>query len=154
MLQLNTPYPPSLRAPLRFQALFLFFSLIILLLTCHEFGFGPPQHVVSTPTNVVGCLGDYDRSAINKDYAAHHLPAVLRPAFNLSSCKGLRRSGNRSDDYPPIQPHLSWAVVSSVPRLPSLRIDPIAWDSRTPSFLLPSAYGLVTFAIPPPLCLA
>lgn len=151
MLQRNTSYIASLRTYLRSLTPVLYFCLIISL-AWHDSGFTSSVNATSAPTIVAGHLGDYSDLAVNQGTASRRLPALLASAPKLPSGSRLRLE-SQDDDLPPIQP--CWTVAGDPFCLPSLRIDPIAWDSeKTPSFLLPSAYGLVPFANPPPFFLA
>lgn len=155
MLKRNTASISSLRPSLRTLTPFLYFCLI-LSLTWHDFSFSSsihiaPTNIASTPTIVAGHLGDSSETAVNKGNASRRLPPLLTSVPKLPSGPRLRLE-NQDDDLPTI--HFSWVVASNALCLPSLRIDPIVWDSGTPSFLLASAYGLVPFAIPPPFRIA
>jgi hypothetical protein len=150
MFQRIATCPLSLRAGLRVQTWLLCVCLIVPL-AWHESGFS--ASVSDLPAHAL-FVADYpggQGADVRRESAPQHLP-VLVPASNLASGTGLR-SGNRDDD--PASAHASspWTALGAVFRLSSLRIDPVAWDSGTPSFLLPSAYGLVLFALPPPSCL-
>ena len=138
----------SPRAGLRAQVIVLCFCLIMPLAS-HGSGFGVVAHFAFAHEVVAGYSGDHGKSALHRGFASHRLPALLTPAPNLASILVLR-SGSRSDDFTDTQFPLPWTAVDDVPCFPSLRIDPITWDMGTPSFLLPSAYGLVRFSIPPP----
>ncbi|MDR2726419.1 MAG: hypothetical protein LBC10_00320, partial [Deltaproteobacteria bacterium] len=83
--------------------------------------------------------------------APHRLPALLPQTLSLTPSLGCSES--RHNDDPSYQSSQGWSIAGDTPRLLFLRIDPVSRDIRTPSFLLPSAYGLVSFATPPPFCL-
>ena len=154
MFQRIATCTPSLRAGLRLQTLVLCICLIAPL-TWRESGFDPAAGLrspPSAPSAVAGYLGGQDNSVVRRNFAPPHLPASLTPAPGLALNPGLR-SGSRDGDSPPAKSFQPRAVAGYAPGLFSPRIDPVAWDSGTPSFLLPSAHGLVSFAMPPPLCL-
>ena len=140
----NTAYISRFRSCSRLQTLLLYFCLI-LSLTWYESGFSAP-----TPAVIAGPFKKVDISALGRAYP-YRLPSLLAAAPKLSSLTRIRPE-NRDDELPPIQPLPREGFVNATPCLPSLRIDPVAWNSRTPSFLLPSSYGLVPFSIPPPFC--
>ena len=146
MLQRKTPYIFSLRTCLRLLTPFLYFCLV-LSLTWYESSCSTSTSITATPTAVAGHFNVHAGVAVSQGKAAHRLPSLLAPAPKLPSSTRLRPE-NRDEDSPLFQPR--WGVVSETACLFSLDIDPVAWESRTPSFLLPSAYGLIPFAIPPP----
>ena len=150
MVQQNSLYICRLRACLRFLTPFLYVCLI-LSLTWYETSFSTSIGVTSAPAAAIGHADSYNGATVSQGKASHRLPSVLTPALKLPSSTRLRPE-NRDDDLSPSQS--CWAVAGDPPCLSALRIDPVAWDSRTPSFLLPSAYGLVPFALPPPFRLA
>ena len=146
MFQRNTAYIPRLRSCLRLLTPFLYLCLIISL-TWYEANFSAPMHSAAMPPAVTGHLSVHSGFTLSQKKASHRLPSLLASAPKLPSGTRLRPE-NRDDEPIPLQ--LSWDVASARPCLSPPRIDPVAWDSGTPSFLLPSAYGLVPFAIPPP----
>lgn len=146
MFQRNTVYTSSLRACLRPLSLFLYFCLVVSLIW-YESSFSPSVNFTSTPTIVAGHFGKHAKSSVNQGSASRRLPSLLAPAPKLPSSTRLRPE-NRNNDLPPLQ--ICGALAGDTLCLSSLRIDPVAWESRTPSFLLPSSHGLVPFAIPPP----
>ena len=150
MHQRKTIDMPSLRTCLRSLTLFLYVCLAGSL-TWYEASFCLSASITPAQTAVLGHLGDSDSSAVKQGSASRRLPSLLTSAPKLQSATRLRPE-NRDDDLPPIR--LCRAVASEALCLPSLRTDPVAWDRGTPPFLLPSAYGLVPFAIPRPFRLA
>ncbi|MDL2272616.1 hypothetical protein LJC23_06255 [Desulfovibrio sp. OttesenSCG-928-I05] len=150
MLQRNIISISRLRTRFRPLTPFLYFFLIVSL-TWYESAFSPAPHSFSSSATVAEHSDDDSTTAVNQGSASRRLPSVLTPGPKLPSGSKLRPD-NRDDELPPIQ--LCWAIAGEPFNLPSLRIEPVVWDSGTPSFLLPSAYGLVPFAIPPPSGLA
>ncbi|CAK7006800.1 MAG: hypothetical protein DELT_00272 [Desulfovibrio sp.] len=148
MFQRNTSYFSSFRSRSRLRTLFLYFCLVISV-TWYEPGFKPSTAFTPQPTVVAERLSKHNKFALIRLNATHRLPSLLASAPRPSPGTRLRPE-NPDGDFPPLQLFPCWAIVDNTPCLPSLRIDPIMWESRTPSFLLPSAYGLVPFAIPPP----
>lgn len=146
MLQRYTSYTSRLRTWLRPLTPFLYLCLI-LSLTWYESSFTPFTSSTPAPTTIAWHSGDYGGAAVRQGSASHRLPSLLSSAPKLPSSARLRTE-NRGNDLPPAQ--LCWAITADTLCLSPLRIDPVVWDSGTPSFLLPSAYGLVPFAIPPP----
>jgi hypothetical protein len=154
MFQRIATCPFSLRDGVRLPTWLLCICLIVPL-AWHEAGFGAPARLAGAPTLsslsallVAGHPGGHG-PVVRQKVAPPHLPALV-PASNPATGTGLR-SGSRDDDPAFAQSPMPWGGAGAALRLPSLRIDPVAWDSGTPSFLLPSAHGLVLFAIPPPL---
>lgn len=151
MLQRFSVYTQNLlylRTILRVQTLILCVCLLAPL-ALYEPGFGASSSAAGTV--LAGPSSHGGGAAVRLDFLAHRLPLSLTQAPSLTPVTGLR-SGVR-DDFSADSSLSDWAAAIASLCLPSLRIDPIAWDSRTPSFLLPSAHGLVSFAIPPPLYL-
>lgn len=139
----------SLRVSSRVQTLFLCICLLIPL-AWYESDFSVAARLASASTAVSEDCDGQSKPAVHKNCASHRLLASLIPAPSLAQSSGLYPE-NRDDDPSVTQFSSLWTIVDKIPHLPSLRIDPIAWDNKTPSFLLPSAHGLVSFAIPPPL---
>lgn len=150
MFQRHAPYFSRVRACLRPLTPFLYICLI-LSLTWYESSFSPSADITPTPTVTAGHSGDYGGFALRQGTASPRLPSLLTSAPKLPPSTRLRPE-NRDNDLPSAQP--CWSVAGDPLRISSLRIDPVVWDSGTPSFLLPSSYGLVPFAIPPPSSLA
>lgn len=150
MPQRNTLYIQRLRSCLRLLTPVLYFCLIVSV-TWYESSFSTSTRTTATLTAVAGHHDVDNGFELSQENASRRLPSLLAPVAKLP-LSARQRPENQNNNLSPLQP--CWAVVvSDTPRLFSLRIDPVAWESRPPSFLLPSAYGLVPFAIPPPFCL-
>ncbi|SBW04095.1 exported hypothetical protein [uncultured delta proteobacterium] len=151
MSQRKIVYLSRLRTCLRLLTPFLY-SCLILSLTWYESSPNLSTSITATPTAVAKHLDVHAGFAVSQGKTSRHLPSLLAPVTKLPSSARLRPENRDNGNEPPLfQPY--WAIASDTPYRSSRRIDPIAWESRTPSFLLPSAYGLVPFAIPPPVCL-
>jgi len=87
---------------------------------------------------------------ITRKLLSRPLPATLTEAPSIMPRTGLGRSGQRASSSPDPSKAF-WAALSEAPRLPVLRIIPFVRDAETPSFMLPSEHGLISFALPPPL---
>ena len=87
--------------------------------------------------------------AITLKLLSRPLAATLTEAPSIMPRTGIGRSGQRASSSPDPSKAF-WAALSATPRLPVLRIIPLVRDAETPSFMLPSEHGLISFALPPP----
>ncbi|MDL2285456.1 hypothetical protein LJB93_01780 [Desulfovibrio sp. OttesenSCG-928-F07] len=101
-------------------------------------------------TFVVEQLNEHNGPAIKQGKASRQLPSLRSSTPKLQPATRIRHE-NRDNGFIPAQ--LSWALTSTTVCLPALRIVPVVWGRGTPPFLLPFAYGLIPFAIPPPFLL-
>ncbi len=150
MFQRHAPYISRLPARSRSVTSFLYICLI-LSLTWYESSLSPSADITAAPASIAGYSSGYGGFALKQGAASSRLPSLLTSAPKLPPSMRLRPE-NRDNDPPSAQ--FCWAAAEDSLRLSSLRIDPAVWDSGPPSFLLPSAYGLVRFSIPPPSSLA
>lgn len=146
MLQRKPTYISSMRARLRLLTPFLCFCLIFSL-TWYESSLCRSINITFKAAAVAGRPDVYSKFTPSRVRPSHRLPSLLATAPQLPSVTRMRPE-NRATGLLPV--HFWWAVASGTSCPSFLRIDPVAWRSRTPSFLLPSSYGLVPFAIPPP----
>ncbi len=130
----------GLRAATRFAVLVLCLNLILPLAWKADCNAAAGSEVITQR--------DGARPALGRKTFSGFMPATLSEAPSVSPRTGLGRQALRTS--PPDDSKQLWAALSPAQQLPSLRILPLDGEIVVPSFLMPSEYGLISFALPPP----